>query len=91
MPGRNTIQADPDEDDEVEGEIVGFTVEGGPIVRFTHPFSQPLPEHADLLGACENNRPLVAYKRDSIRFLSTTEAAHSDCGKVNFASKSTQR
>ncbi|KAK0385300.1 hypothetical protein NLU13_7776 [Sarocladium strictum] len=66
----NTIQVDPEDDEEVKGEIVGFTIEGGPIVRFAQPFTQPLPDHADLLGSCEDNRPLVAYRKDSLRFLS---------------------
>ncbi|KAL2203186.1 hypothetical protein CC79DRAFT_1373332 [Sarocladium strictum] len=66
----NTIQADPEEDEEVKGEIVGFTVEGGPIVRFAQPFTQPLPDHAELLGSCEDDRPLIAYRKDSLRFLS---------------------
>lgn len=77
----NTIQADPEEDDEVKGEIVGFTIEGGPIVRFAQPFTQRLPACAELLGSNEENRPLVAYRKDSLRFLTqfdTNESTEGD-------------
>jgi hypothetical protein len=71
---RNTIQADPEEDTEVKGEIVGFTIAGGPIVRFAQPLTHPLPDHAEFLGSCEDSRPLVAYRKDSLRFLSLSES-----------------
>lgn len=77
---RNTIQADPEEDEEFKGEIVGFTIEGGPIVRFAKPFTQPLPDHADLLGSCEDDRPLVAYRKDSLRFLSLKDDVDDKAG-----------
>lgn len=71
---RNTIQV-PDEDDDnaIRGEFVGFTVEGGPIVKFLRPPQGPLPESAQLIGHSNDNRPLIAYRKNSIRFLSGSE------------------
>lgn len=58
----------------MEGEFIGFTVEGGPIVRFTTRFaSAKFPENMELLGFCNNDRPIVAYRKDSIRFLSDSD------------------
>jgi hypothetical protein len=56
----------------MHGEFIGFTVEGGPIVRFTNNFAGSLPKHdnAELLGYCSSNRPIVAYRKNSIQFLS---------------------
>jgi hypothetical protein len=53
----------------MHGEFIGFTVNGGPIVRFTNGQISNLPESAELLGRCESNRPIVAYRKDSIRFI----------------------
>ena len=53
----------------MHGEFIGFTVDGGPIVRFTNGQISNLPESAELLGRCESNRPIVAYRKDSIRFI----------------------
>ncbi|CAI6014165.1 unnamed protein product [Clonostachys chloroleuca] len=76
MSQANTIQApeDADEDDAVHGEFIGFTVEGGPIVRFSNRFGKDmLPRNAELLGFCNDDRPIVAYHKDSIRFISESE------------------
>jgi hypothetical protein len=56
----------------MHGEFIGFTVEGGPIVRFTNSSAGSLPRHnnAELLGYCSSNRPIIAYRKDSIQFLS---------------------
>ncbi|KAH7160366.1 hypothetical protein B0J13DRAFT_519773 [Dactylonectria estremocensis] len=71
MSQANTISVNPDDepDDEFRGEVVGFTIHGGPIVRFTHAVPEPLPNHARLLGYCEDSRPIVICDRDSIRFM----------------------
>lgn len=69
---RNTIQAQDGDDDTIQGEFIGFTIEGGPIVRFNSPHNE-LPKHSELLGYCDNNRPIVAYRKDSIRFINDVE------------------
>lgn len=68
---RNTIQApDPDDDESIHGEFIGFTVEGGPIVRFTNrSIEHSIPGNSELVGYCNNDRPIVAYRKDSIRFI----------------------
>lgn len=72
---RNTIQAPDDIDDEsIQGEFIGFTVEGGPIVRFNSRFANTnFRGNMELLGYCNSDRPIVAYRKDSIRFLTDTE------------------
>jgi hypothetical protein len=71
MSQANTIQApDPDEDESIHGEFIGFTVEGGPIVRFTNrSIEHSIPANSELVGYCNNDRPIVAYRKDSIRFI----------------------
>ncbi|KAL6849058.1 hypothetical protein ACO1O0_008588 [Amphichorda felina] len=74
MSQANTIQAADDESDEtVQGEFIGFTVDGGPIVRFNKRFANALPENMELLGYCNSDRPIVAYQKDSIRFISDSD------------------
>ncbi|KAH6892931.1 hypothetical protein B0T10DRAFT_400105 [Thelonectria olida] len=70
MSQANTIQvADDESDDDFPAEVVGFTIDGGPIIRFTDAVPDPLPEHAELLGHCESSRPIVVCNRDYIRFM----------------------
>lgn len=74
---RNTIQGNLEDDLEnsVLGEFIGFTVEGGPIVRFND--STPLNPNADfafeILGYCDGTRPVVAYQRGSIQILTSED------------------
>ncbi|OAA49224.1 hypothetical protein ISF_09436 [Cordyceps fumosorosea ARSEF 2679] len=56
-------------DETIIGQFIGFTVEGGPIVRFTNTDAIDLSAGGELLGRFDNNSVLVAYQRDSIRFL----------------------
>lgn len=72
---RNTIQAPDDTDDEsIQGEFIGFTVEGGPIVRFNSRFANSnFRGNMELLGYCNSDRPIVAYRKDSIRFISDSD------------------
>ncbi|KAL7784289.1 hypothetical protein V8C37DRAFT_413445 [Trichoderma ceciliae] len=69
----NTIQGNLEDDLDNSGscEFIGFTVEGGPIVRFND--SIPLsfnPDYgSEVLGYCDGTRPLVAYQKGSIQFL----------------------
>ncbi|KAH6988097.1 hypothetical protein BGZ61DRAFT_474675 [Ilyonectria robusta] len=71
MSQANTIQVNPDDepDDEYRGEVVGFSISGGPIIRFTDSMPDPLPNHTRLLGYCEDSRPIVICDRDSIRMM----------------------
>ena len=57
----------------MQGEFIGFTVGGGPIVRFNKRFANTLPENMELLGYCNSDRPIVAYQKDSIRFISDSD------------------
>ncbi|KAG9252886.1 uncharacterized protein F5Z01DRAFT_189878 [Emericellopsis atlantica] len=72
MSQANTIQApEGTEDETIEGEFIGFTIDGGPIVRFTNRFINcQFPSNMELLGHCNDDRPIVAYRKDSIRFIS---------------------
>ncbi|PTB61728.1 hypothetical protein BBK36DRAFT_1190502 [Trichoderma citrinoviride] len=71
----NTIQGNLEDelDNTILGDFIGFTVEGGPIVRFNN--SMPLNLNTDygfeLLGYYDNTRPVVAYQKGAVQFLST--------------------
>ncbi|KAL6876285.1 hypothetical protein HDV57DRAFT_158061 [Trichoderma longibrachiatum] len=71
----NTIQGNLEDelDNTILGEFIGFTVEGGPIVRFND--SMPLnlnPDYGfELLGYCDGTRPVVAYQKGAVQFLPT--------------------
>lgn len=72
---RNTIQGNVEDDFEnlpsVLGEFIGFTVDGGPIVRFSGPISINLNSDSgpEVLGYSEGTRPVIAYQKGSIQFL----------------------
>jgi hypothetical protein len=54
------------------GEFIGFTVDGGPIIRFSGPISLNLDFDvggAELLGYYDNTRPVIAYQKGSIQFI----------------------
>lgn len=55
------------------GEFIGFTVDGGPIVRFQSGSTLSFDENAEVLGYCDGERPLVAYRKDSIQFITDTK------------------
>ncbi|KAG5923637.1 hypothetical protein E4U42_004904 [Claviceps africana] len=64
----NTIQNSDDEDkaSAYEAEFVGFTIQGGPIVKFTHPVSA-MPQ-GELIGHDEAGRSTFAFPRGFVRF-----------------------
>ncbi|KAG8410907.1 hypothetical protein J3458_016473 [Metarhizium acridum] len=64
----NTIE-NPSNDDkcsDIQAEFIGFTVEGGPIVRFTQPVAQ-MPQ-GELLGRDNAGGSTFAFPRGIIRF-----------------------
>lgn len=65
---RNTIQNSGEEDkcSEVQAEFIGFTVDGGPIVRF----AQPVPEmpQGKLLGSDQQGGSTFAFPKGIVRF-----------------------
>ncbi|POR39766.1 Uncharacterized protein TPAR_00050 [Tolypocladium paradoxum] len=85
MSQANTIHSPGEEDMEtdegVHAEFIGFTVEGGPIVRFINPLPNSTPNHAEILGYCDNNRPIVAYRKGVIAFVSESDAAATEDGR----------
>lgn len=76
MASRNTIQGNVEDDFEnstsILGEFIGFTVDGGPIVRFSGPVPLNLNSDgggAELLGYHDGTRPVIAYQKGSIQFV----------------------
>ncbi|KAL6897463.1 hypothetical protein GGI43DRAFT_385327 [Trichoderma evansii] len=73
----NTIQGNVEDGFEnstsVLGEFIGFTVDGGPIVRFSGPISLNLNSDSgpEVLGYYDGTRPVIAYQKGSIRFVPT--------------------
>ncbi|KAH6969219.1 hypothetical protein DER45DRAFT_497383 [Fusarium avenaceum] len=76
MSQANTISVNPDEEQDIEykAQVIGLTFEGGPIIRFTDAVPETLPEHAQLLGYCPKNKPIVFCTRQSIQFLMDSPA-----------------
>lgn len=67
-------------DETIRGEFIGFTVEGGPIVRFTST-DVNIPEGAELLGSGKNS-VVISYRRDSVRFLTEDQEPNNDISKA---------
>ncbi|EFY94908.1 hypothetical protein X797_004724 [Metarhizium robertsii] len=64
----NTIENCSHEDkcSDIQAEFIGFTVEGGPIVRFTQPVA-PMPQ-GQLLGRDNGGGSTFAFPRGMVRF-----------------------
>ncbi|KAK2608885.1 hypothetical protein QQS21_002598 [Conoideocrella luteorostrata] len=64
----NTIQNARDDDkcSDMQAEFIGFTIEGGPIVKFTQPVSQ-VPQ-GELLGYDARGCSTFAFSRGVVRF-----------------------
>ncbi|KAJ4165894.1 hypothetical protein LMH87_007503 [Akanthomyces muscarius] len=77
-------------DETIRGEFIGFTMEGGPIVRFTNSDVIDIPEGAELLGRSETNSVLISYRRDSVRFLTEDQDTGNEISKVQNSNQSAQ-
>lgn len=51
------------------GELIGFAIDGGPIVRFTSSQTDNFSTNGEILGLCQIGRPIVVYRKNSIRFI----------------------
>lgn len=60
-------------EEEIDGvrgaEIIGVTLDGGPIIHFKQLVPFALPDSTRILGHCQNNQPIVACNKDSIQFV----------------------
>ena len=71
---RNTIEVESrDEIVDVPGEMIGFTIQGGPIIKFPDSVPENLPDYAQVLGYCEDNKPIVIVRRDAVEFISDVQ------------------
>ncbi|KJZ73920.1 hypothetical protein HIM_06588 [Hirsutella minnesotensis 3608] len=75
MSREDTIETARDEDYEakvennkMEVEFIGSTVDGGPIVRFLTPLPKSLRQHGELLGYSDEERPIMAYRKGMVSF-----------------------
>ncbi|GAO15368.1 uncharacterized protein UV8b_07072 [Ustilaginoidea virens] len=68
MSQANTIQNSRDDDEcsEIQAELIGFTIDGGPIVKFTHPVSEMT--RGQLLGRDYNGFSTFSFPRGVVRF-----------------------
>ncbi|ODA83540.1 hypothetical protein RJ55_02054 [Drechmeria coniospora] len=80
MSQANTIMdGDGEEDEGIHAHFIGFTVNGGPIVRFVNPISDSIGTgQGEILGYCRENRPIIAYEMGVIDFTPETRAASVD-------------
>ncbi|TDZ26226.1 hypothetical protein Cob_v001033 [Colletotrichum orbiculare MAFF 240422] len=67
----NTIQVDSsDEEEGVQGaEIIGLTMDGGPIIHFKEAVPYNLPDSSEIIGRCENDKPIVVCRRDGFQLI----------------------
>ncbi|KAF6844711.1 hypothetical protein CMUS01_00777 [Colletotrichum musicola] len=67
----NTIQAEAsDEDEGIQGaEIIGLTMDGGPIIHFKDAVPYNLPDSSEIIGRCENDKPIVICRRDGFQLI----------------------
>ncbi|KAK1972692.1 hypothetical protein LY78DRAFT_238706 [Colletotrichum sublineola] len=67
----NTIQAEAsDEDEGVRGaEIIGLTMDGGPIIHFKDAVPYNLPDSSEIIGRCGNDKPIVVCRRDGFQLI----------------------
>ncbi|KAJ3475737.1 hypothetical protein NLG97_g9355 [Lecanicillium saksenae] len=79
----NTIRRSSSDsiDETIRGEFIGFTVEGGPIVRFTNSDNVNIPEGGVVLGSSDGSI-VVSYRRDSVRFLNEDQDAGNEISKA---------
>ncbi|KAM0286982.1 hypothetical protein ACHAQH_000667 [Verticillium albo-atrum] len=76
----NTLQVDSDEDYKygTEGaEIIGLTLEGGPIIHFKQAVPYTLPENTQILGRCSNDKPIVVCRKDGFQLIYNGELQQS--------------
>ncbi|KAJ0355263.1 hypothetical protein KNSL1_000986 [Colletotrichum chrysophilum] len=70
-PSRNTIQAEAsDEDEGIQGaEIIGLTMDGGPIIHFKDAVPYSMPDSSEIIGRCSNDKPIVVCRRDGFQLI----------------------
>ncbi|ROT37388.1 hypothetical protein SODALDRAFT_334478 [Sodiomyces alkalinus F11] len=88
----NTIAVDRDDDDKddddkddngaqeggaLRAEIIGLTLDGGPIIHFNEALPSRLPNHARIIGRCDGGKPIVICKKDGFQFVYRTGGAAS--------------
>lgn len=56
-------------------EFVGFTADGGPIVRFLTESPTFITDDAEFLGYFEDKKPIVAFRKGSIQFISDDQGS----------------
>lgn len=67
-PNSNTISPDDDKCTNAHAEFIGFTTEGGTIVRFTQPVSQFSIDQVEILGHDARRCPTVIFPKGLVRF-----------------------
>ncbi|KAI8240891.1 hypothetical protein K4K57_000293 [Colletotrichum sp. SAR 10_99] len=67
----NTIQAEAsDEDEGIQGaEIIGLTMDGGPIIHFKDAVPFSMPDSSEIIGRCSNDKPIVVCRRDGFQLI----------------------
>ncbi|KAJ6440101.1 CobW domain-containingprotein [Purpureocillium lavendulum] len=75
---KNTIQAsqgdESGDDEEEQAELIGFTVSGGPIVRFMSPVRGPAASQGNVIGHGSEKNPIIAFEKGIIAFVAATDS-----------------
>ncbi|GJN74942.1 hypothetical protein VFPFJ_10755 [Purpureocillium lilacinum] len=73
IQGSQSEDSNEDEEAQVEAELIGFTVAGGPIVRFVSPLRGTAPEKGTIIGHGSRHRPIIAFEKGTVEFVSSKE------------------
>lgn len=63
------MDADEDMDGTEGAEIIGFTLQGGPIVHFKQAVPSTLPDATQIIGRCEDDKPIVVCHKGGFQFI----------------------
>jgi hypothetical protein len=67
---RATLYPSPGDDGSILGaEVVGFAIDGGPIIHFTCVVPSTFPATTKILGHCQDDKPIVVCQRDTVQFI----------------------
>ncbi|PHH88753.1 hypothetical protein CDD83_7085 [Cordyceps sp. RAO-2017] len=71
-------------DDRPQAELIGVTVDGGPIMKFMQPLPPSLRRRGELLGHGDKEEPIMAYRNGLILLAPEPESDASSMGSQSY-------
>ncbi|KAL2757558.1 hypothetical protein ACRALDRAFT_1060897 [Sodiomyces alcalophilus JCM 7366] len=53
----------------LRAEIIGLTLDGGPIIHFNEVVPSRLPNHGRVVGHCDGGKPIVICDKDAFQLV----------------------